>query len=129
MDGRPFSDWGDCSLILPAGHKGPCFLITANFHTLLQYNRSLHYSLATTLLAESIDENLGCNLIWPNTFPLSRQEIKELQILLAKKGFETGGIDGIAGWRTLQSIQAIQMPLGFVPDGYPNKCLLNHLRN
>lgn len=125
---REYTDWGQCSLLLPTGHTGPAFLITSNFDVLLRYNASTSYALAIGLLANAIN-NKSCNLIyWPNIPPLSSNAIITMQQQLVELGYETGGIDGIAGSSTLRSIQQHQIELGLVPDGLPSPQFLEQLQ-
>jgi peptidoglycan hydrolase-like protein with peptidoglycan-binding domain len=60
---------------------------------------------------------------------LSLPEMKELQQLLAKRGFDVGKIDGVVGASTREAIRAMQIKYGLPPDGYPSEELLNQLRN
>ncbi|MCY3877565.1 MAG: lytic murein transglycosylase [Rhodobacteraceae bacterium] len=122
-----FSAWQQCSLYLPTGHRGPAFLITANFRVLLHYNRSPAYALAVGLLADRLRGG-EAPISWPQPEPvLSPTEIRELQRYLVRLGYDTGGVDGIAGAATLRSIQLAQADLGGIPDGFPDRSLLLHL--
>ncbi len=123
-----YSDWGLCALILPEGHRGPGFLVTKNFDILLQYNASAAYALAVGLLAKNIREHEAMNFNWTQTAPLSQDCIRELQTLLVRRGFDTGGIDGIAGSATLRSVQQWQLRRGEPPDGLPSHRILESLR-
>lgn len=117
-------------LILPAGAKGPAFLITQNFKAILAYNASVSYALAVGHLADRIAGKNPFRAKWPiNDRPLSSKERHELQKRLTAKGFDTGGITGRFGRTTSAAIKAYQRKTGLVPDGYANHNLLNRLRN
>ncbi len=126
--GESFHGWGECSLILPAGCRGPGFLVSRNFSALMRYNPSISYALAAGLLAGELRGGPHVRMYWPETSPLSRSETRELQTLLARLGHDTGGIDGLAGPSTLRSVQKHQSATGEVPDGLPNRNLLERLR-
>ena len=59
---------------------------------------------------------------------LTSAERKELQIILASRGFELGTVDGKVGPRTRAAIRAYQTSVGLVPDGYANAFLLGRAR-
>lgn len=59
---------------------------------------------------------------------LTTAQIVELQTLLTGLGYDTGGIDGLAGGRTRAAIQAVQQQLGMTADGIPTTELLEALR-
>ena len=44
------NDSAQASLLLPAGHRGPAFLVLDNFRSILKYNNSTSYALAIVLL-------------------------------------------------------------------------------
>jgi len=116
-------------LILPAGAKGPAFLITENFKAILAYNASVSYALAVAHLADRIAGKKPFRGKWPvGDKPLSSKQRHELQILLTSKGFDTGGITGRFGRNTSAAIRSYQRKAGLVPDGYANLHLLNHLK-
>ena len=54
MDDAPLPELGDASVLLPAGARGPAFLVGANFRALLRYNNSTSYALAVGLAAAAI---------------------------------------------------------------------------
>ncbi|WP_447594089.1 lytic murein transglycosylase [Aquipseudomonas campi] len=118
------------SLLLPAGHRGPAFLVFNNFRAILRYNNSSSYALAVGLLSERFDNGGQVLGSWPrNDLPLSRSERIELQERLAQKGLQPGAADSIIGANTRKAIRSYQQQLGWAADGYPNHELLKQLRN
>jgi membrane-bound lytic murein transglycosylase B len=116
-------------LILPAGARGPAFLVSGNFRVLLKYNQSASYALAVGHLADRIAGGAALATAWPaDDKPLNRAEREELQSLLATWGLDTGGVDGIMGDRTRAAIRATQRTLKLAEDGHPSVELLHRLR-
>ncbi|WP_313516018.1 lytic murein transglycosylase [Pseudomonas sp.] len=117
------------SLLLPAGHRGPAFLVLSNFRAILKYNNSSSYALAIGLLSERFQ---GAGKIlgeWPrDDLPLSRSERIELQERLSARGYEPGSADSIIGANTRKAIRSFQQSLGWPADGYPSQELLKQLR-
>ena len=132
MDGRPFpqGEMGEkASIFLPAGHRGPAFLVMNNFRTVLAYNASTSYSLAVNLLADRFKGRGEIEGSWPREDrPLGREERHDLQQLLTDRGYDTGGVDGIIGYNTRKAIRAFQQSAGLPADGYPTPDLLTKLR-
>lgn len=117
------------SLQLPAGHKGPAFLLLDNFRSILKYNNSTSYALAIGLLADNLLRTSEVQGQWPRgERQLGRSERVELQELLAQAGFDPGPADGIIGANTRKAIRALQLQLNWPADGYPNVELLQQLR-
>lgn len=117
-------------LILPAGARGPAFLVTANFKAILAYNSSLSYALAVGHLADRIRGGKPFRAKWPvNDKPLSGKQRRELQTLLTSHGYDTGGTNGRIGRNTLAAIRAYQRKVGLPPDGYASANLLKHLKS
>ncbi|MCQ2045569.1 membrane-bound lytic murein transglycosylase [Stutzerimonas stutzeri] len=117
------------SLLLPAGHRGPAFLIMDNFRAILRYNNSSAYALAIGLLAENFQGKGEVAGSWPRgEQPLSRSERLELQERLVAQGFDPGTPDGIIGANTRKAIRGFQQRLGWPADGHPTQELLGRLR-
>ena len=118
-----------CSSDLPAGHRGPAFLVLPNFRAILKYNNSTAYALAIGVLSDRLRGGEGIQGRWPrDDRQLGRSERIELQELLASKGFTPGTPDGIIGANTRKAVRAYQLSLGLPPDGYPSHELLLKLR-
>ncbi|MFV3306430.1 lytic murein transglycosylase [Pseudomonas sp. NY15181] len=125
----PGDPQASASLLLPAGYRGPAFLVTDNFRAILKYNNSTSYALAVGLLADSLKG--GGQLVghWPvEDTPLARAERIELQQLLTTHGYQPGTADGIIGANTRQAVRAYQKSIGLPADGYPTLELLTRLR-
>ncbi|MFD1880153.1 lytic murein transglycosylase [Paracoccus pacificus] len=120
---------GTGSIIMPAGARGPAFLILDNFRAILRYNNSDNYALGVSILGDRIAGRAGVQGSWPrNDRPLSTAERKEIQQRLMAKGFYQGEIDGLFGSGTMASVSAYQRSIGVTPDGYPTSILLGQLR-
>lgn len=132
-DGRAFAatdTQSGASLFLPAGHKGPAFLVLKNFKTILVYNNSTSYALAVSLLADRFRGAGEIRGQWPlDERPLTRTEREELQALLTAKGYDHGKADGIIGFNTRKAIRSYQASVGLPPDGYPTSSLLEKMRS
>ncbi|MDE3738219.1 lytic murein transglycosylase [Pseudomonas resinovorans] len=117
------------SLLLPAGYRGPAFLVLDNFRAILKYNNSSSYALAVSLLGERFDGRGELTANWPrDERPLSRSERVELQESLTAAGYSPGAPDGIIGANTRKAIRGYQQRLGWPADGHPNLELLMQLR-
>ncbi|MFQ5763815.1 MAG: lytic murein transglycosylase [Rhodospirillales bacterium] len=130
VDGGPLPDEdADASIVLPAGYSGPAFLVYQNYRAILVWNRSLLYAIAVGHLADRIIGGGPFRSRRPaEEVPLSRADVKDLQRLLAKKGFDSGGTDGVVGPQTRNAIKAYQRETHLPPDGYPTFRLLERLR-
>ncbi|MEB0044513.1 MULTISPECIES: lytic murein transglycosylase [unclassified Pseudomonas] len=118
------------ALLLPAGYRGPAFLILDNFRAILKYNNSSSYALAVSLLSERFNGAGLINGMWPkDDLPLSRTERIELQNLLSARNYDAGTADGIIGANTRKAIRIAQQSFGWPADGYPTHQLLDALRN
>jgi len=117
------------ALLLPAGHRGPAFLVLDNFRAILKYNNSSAYALGVSLLSQRFGGAGYIQAEWPvDDLPLSRTERLELQSLLSARGHEAGTPDGIIGANTRKAIRSAQQSLGWPADGYPTHKLLESLR-
>jgi membrane-bound lytic murein transglycosylase B len=123
------SDQLSAALLLPAGYRGPAFLILDNFRAILKYNNSSSYALAVSLLSERFNGGGLVSGSWPkDDLPLSRTERMELQTLLSARNYDAGTADGIIGANTRKAIRSAQQSLGWPADGYPTHKLLESLR-
>ena len=120
-------------LLLPAGAKGPAFLVGKNFDTLYSYNASENYALAIAHLSDLLTSNsddVAFATAWPtDDAGLSRAENRELQTLLLARGHDIGQPDGLIGAKTRQAIRAEQGRLGMPVNGRGGQKLLGALRS
>src|SRR5277367_1385326 len=118
VDGRPLGE-GDAGLLTPAGRDGPAFLVTRNFDAVYSYNPSEAYTLAACVLADRLAGGGGIVTPWPTDDPLlPREGRKELQALLAKRGYDVGGQpDGDIGTKSKAAIADFQQKAGLEVNG------------
>lgn len=116
-------------IIVPAGAKGPAFMVFENFDAILQYNRATSYALAVSLLSQKIAQTGGSVVQpWPREdLPLTFKQRKKLQQALQDKGFNPGPVDGIIGAGTRRALKAWQISAGLPADGYASVTVLNRL--
>jgi lytic murein transglycosylase len=120
---------GIASVLLPAGAQGAAFLIFPNFQVIERYNTADAYVIAVGHLADRLRGADPFRSDWPRQDrALTLEERIELQQRLTAAGFDTGGIDGRIGPKTIAAVQAFQASLAMVPDGYANLRLLSRLR-
>ena len=123
------ADQLQAALLLPAGYRGPAFLVLDNFRAILKYNNSSAYALGVSLLSQRFGGSGYLVGQWPkDDLPLSRSERIELQTLLTAKGYDAGNPDGILGANSRKAIRAAQAAQGSPADGYATHQLLESLR-
>jgi membrane-bound lytic murein transglycosylase B len=129
-DGKPFPRPADgASLLLPAGARGPAFLMLQNFHVIMKYNPAEAYALAIGHLADRLRGGAPLVQAWPrDERVLTLQERYELQQLLAAHGFVIGAPDGLIGPGTRLAIRSYQTSIGQIPDGFASSEVLDRLR-
>lgn len=128
IDGQPLPTIEAASVAIPAGARGPAFLVGGNFRALLRYNNSVNYALAVGLLARQIGGGPGVVAPWPRELEaLSRTQVRELQTALNQRGYAVGTPDGVVGPATRAGLRQYQRSLGAVADGYPTLELLQQL--
>jgi membrane-bound lytic murein transglycosylase B len=116
------------SLLVPAGHQGPAFLVYENFNVIMRWNRSEFYAIAVGQLADQIAG--GGRLVQspPTNVPrLHRNQVFALQQQLSQKGVNVGSIDGILGPGTRRAISEFQHQQGMIADGFPDQKVLDLL--
>lgn len=129
VGGEDLPDYGDASVIAPAGARGPAFVVFRNFRVIKRYNNATSYALAVGHLGDRIAGNGPFQSSWPRgDKPLSRDEKIELQQRLTRLGYDTQGADGIIGTNSRKAIRSFQSAQGMTPDGYENAAFLKKLR-
>jgi lytic murein transglycosylase len=128
--GRAFPRSGERAyLAVPAGAKGPAFLMLNNFRVILKYNPAEAYALAIGHLADRLRGGGPFVQPWPrHETVLSRSERHELQERLAARGFEVGEPDGRLGSKTRVALRQFQASAGMTPDGFASGTILTRLR-
>ncbi len=129
VHGQPVDDSElPAALLVPAGHKGPAFLIYPNFNVIMRWNRSEFYALSVGHLADRIAGGGRLHTPPPGNIPrMSRDQVVRLQSTLNEKGFDSGEADGILGPATRSAISRYQQATGMIADGFPSETLLGKL--
>jgi membrane-bound lytic murein transglycosylase B len=123
----PISD-ARAAIYLPAGARGPAFMVFDNFHTVLKYNNAASYALAVCLLADRIKGYPPIAAAWPqDAVPLSRPEQLAMQNDLSRLGFDPGPANGILGRQGRAALRAWQKSRGLIPDGFATETLLEQI--
>lgn len=126
---RPQPDDAEATLILPAGIRGPAFLLRPNFAVILRYNTALSYALTVALLSDRLRGDPALVRDWPRSDrALTADERRDLQTRLIERGFAAGGVDGKIGPKTRAALRAFQGSVGLPPDGYADAPLLDRIR-
>ncbi len=129
VDDAPLPEFADGAVLLPAGARGPAFLVGPNFRAILRYNNSTSYALAVGLLAQRLAGGPGVHAAWPRELAaLSRSQVLALQTALNERGFDGGAPDGIAGTATRNAVRRYQRSIGVPADGFPTLELLERLQ-
>src|SRR5207342_1658462 len=128
-DGRALpNDDMPASLLLPMGRTGPAFLAYANFAAYTEWNNSLIYSTTAGYLAARI---AGAPPMRQPSTPVAQlplNELKELQGLLVRAGFNVGKVDGVLGQQSRTAVKAMQVKYGLPADSWPTAELLARMR-
>uniref|UniRef100_Q07RU1 Lytic murein transglycosylase n=1 Tax=Rhodopseudomonas palustris (strain BisA53) TaxID=316055 RepID=Q07RU1_RHOP5 len=128
-DGRPLpNDELPASLLLPMGRHGPAFLAYANFAAYTEWNNSLIYSTTAGYLATRIAGAAPMRQPSQPVVQLSFNELRELQQLLVRAGYDVGKIDGVMGQLSRSAVKAMQIKYGLPADSWPSAELLARMR-
>ncbi|MBN9084058.1 MAG: lytic murein transglycosylase [Rhizobiales bacterium] len=129
-DGEAMPSGGEASLFLPAGARGPAFLITPNFRVIKSYNNSQAYALGVAILSDRIAGAGSLAAKWPTgDKPLTTAQAMEMQRHLNRLGLDAGKVDGKIGEQVQTAIRAFQKRRGLTPDGYATVSLLEQMRS
>jgi membrane-bound lytic murein transglycosylase B len=131
VNGEAFPRASDkASLFVPAGTRGPAFLLLNNFRSILRYNVATSYALAVGHLADRIRGSGPFVHSWPtDETHLSLEQRTEFQRLLIAQGLMTGEPDGVIGPATLEAVKTYQRSKGLGVDGFPSLTLLKALQS
>ncbi|WP_245411327.1 lytic murein transglycosylase [Methylovirgula ligni] len=131
INGAPLSGEGAYGLLLPAGPRGPAFLVSRNFNAIFSYNAAESYALAIALLSDRLRGHGPIVTPWPTDDPgLSRAGRREVQRLLIQHGYDIGGkIDAVLGHKTQEAISDFQRRSGLKPTGRASQSVLTALRS
>ena len=129
ITGGKIPNYGEGSLFLPAGAKGPAFIVFNNFFVIKRYNNANSYAMAVGHLSDRILGGKSFHIEWPRgPGALKFNEKVELQNLLNQLGYDVGEADGIIGPNSIAAIRKFQISVGLIPDGMSNKDLLLKMR-
>ena len=132
VSGRPFPAAEralPASLMLPAGRNGPAFLVTPNFYVLKDYNESDLYALFVGHVGDRIAYGVGPFAgRWGAQDALTRGDVAQMQVALQGMGLDTGGADGLAGFRTRRSLGTWQEATGRPATCWPDRASVSALR-
>jgi lytic murein transglycosylase len=121
-DGAGLSGKAQAGLLLPAGPKGPGFLVFRNFDAIYAYNQAESYALAISHLADRLAGYPALRTAWPtDDAGLSRAERVELQKLLASQGYYDGEVNGKIGPVTRSAISSAEKRFRMKPTGRPGQ--------
>ena len=130
VGGAPLPNLDDpASINLPAGWRGPAFILYPNFKAVMNWNRSTLYALAIGILARQIAGGPPVMQAPPaDDEPLSRDTIIDLQTRLARLGLYGEETDGLLGPKTRSGVRRFQKQVGLPADGHPTPELMRRLQ-
>jgi membrane-bound lytic murein transglycosylase B len=116
----PVSD-EPASILLPAGFRGPAFIIYPNFKAVMNWNRSTLYALSVGILARQISGAPGVQQAAPDDDqPISRDTVIDIQNRLARLGLYKDDTDGLLGPKTRSALRLFQQQTSLPADGHPS---------
>jgi peptidoglycan hydrolase-like protein with peptidoglycan-binding domain len=110
------------------GRNGPAFLVYENFDAYTEWNNSLIYSTTAAYLATRIAGAAPMRKPAAQVAQLTFAQIKQLQQLLVKAGYDVGKVDGVLGQQTRSAVKAMQVKYGQPADSWPTAELLARMR-
>jgi lytic murein transglycosylase len=116
------------SLLLPMGRMGPAFLAYPNFAAYTEWNNSLIYSTTAGYLATRIAGAAPMHRPAAPVAQLPFNELREMQQLLVRAGFNVGKVDGVMGQQSRTAVKAMQVKYSLPADSWPSAELLARMR-
>ena len=119
----------NAAVLVPAGHRGPVFLVYDNFEVIMRWNRSEYYAIAVGRLADRIAGSVELTRAAdPDSDPITLAEVKRLQQDLVLLGYDAGNPDGMFGPATRRALSRFQQAKGMIADGHLNRQALQAVR-
>jgi membrane-bound lytic murein transglycosylase B len=116
------------ALYLPAGARGPAFLVFDNFKNVLKYNNAASYALGVCLLADRLRGDVGVVAPWPrDQVPLTHDDRVAFQTDLKALGYDIGDVDGVLGHKARAALRIYQKAHGLPADGFPTQAILGRI--
>jgi membrane-bound lytic murein transglycosylase B len=117
------------SILLPAGFRGPAFILYPNFKAVMNWNRSTLYALSVAILAQQIAGGPPVMQAPPaDDEPLSRDTVIDMQNRLARLTLYTDEVDGLLGPKTRSAVRLYQKKIGMPADGHPTPEFVRRLQ-
>ena len=117
------------SILLPAGFRGPAFIIYPNFKAVMNWNRSTLYALSVGILARQIAGGPPVQQSAPaDDAPISRDTVIDMQNRLARLGLYKDETDGLLGPKTRSALRLFQQQQSLPADGHPTQESIRRLQ-
>lgn len=117
------------SILLPAGFRGPAFIIYPNFKAVMNWNRSTLYALSVGILARQIVGGPPVQQQAPaDDAPISRDTVIDMQNRLARLGLYKDETDGLLGPKTRSALRLFQQQQALPADGHPTQESIRRLQ-
>lgn len=116
-------------LVMPQGVEGPVFLTYPNYDKIMRWNNSTLYALSVGILSDKLRDETYSLKAKRVSHRVSRDDIKLIQRRLKSENLYQSEIDGILGRGTKKALLIYQKKHHLIQDGYPNKSLLELLKN
>jgi membrane-bound lytic murein transglycosylase B len=117
------------SILLPAGFRGPAFIIYPNFKAVMNWNRSTLYALSVGILARQIAGGPGVQQAAPDDDqPISRETVIDIQNRLMRLGLYKDEADGLLGPKTRSALRLFQQQQALPADGHPTQESIRRLQ-
>ncbi len=118
----------NAAIVLPQGYKGPAFMVFSNFDVMMDWNRSVNYTLSVAHLANQFraDEPIIAGAE-AESEALTFNQIWALQGKLNEMDFDCGEPDGFPGFKTQAAIRQYQASKHLPQDGYASLSLYQQL--
>jgi len=118
------------SVITPEGNKGRAYMVFSNFDKIMNWNRSENYALAVGTLADYIGNAKTWKVQQDNAaLRLRTDDVMTVQSFINKLGWGKLDEDGQLGSKTRDAVKKVQKEALLPQDGYPDRKLLEKIRN